>query len=108
MAELAENEMKANCAMPEWVGSNEGLGRRRDLSSQRPVAAFFGREDTGLRGLGLAALCAAREPDCFTCAKRRCLWWRRCVALEDAKSGGVHKCLGSCEALLRCVSGLLR
>ena len=26
MAELAENEMKANCAMPERVGSNEGLG----------------------------------------------------------------------------------
>jgi hypothetical protein len=25
MAELAKNEMKANCAMPEWVGSNEGL-----------------------------------------------------------------------------------
>ena len=26
MAELAENEMKANCAMPERVSSNEGLG----------------------------------------------------------------------------------
>ena len=27
--QLAQNEMRANCAMPERVGSNEGLGRIR-------------------------------------------------------------------------------
>ncbi len=26
MAQLTQNEMKGNCAMPERVGSNEGLG----------------------------------------------------------------------------------
>ena len=26
MQQLAQNEMKANCRMPVWVRSNEGLG----------------------------------------------------------------------------------
>ena len=64
MAELAENEMKANCAMPEWVGSNDGLGRGRGLKGWRPVTAFIVREDTRMNVPVFAALCAAREPDC--------------------------------------------
>ena len=64
MAEWAENEMKADCAMPERVGSNEGLGRSRGLKGWRPVTALIGREDTRMNVPMFAALCAAREPDC--------------------------------------------
>ena len=56
MAELAENEMKANCALPERVGSNEGLGRSRGLKGWRPVTAFIGREDTRMNVPVFAAL----------------------------------------------------
>ena len=56
MAKLAENEMKANCVMPERVGSNEGLGRSRSFKGWRPVTAFIGREDTRLNVLAFAAL----------------------------------------------------